>query len=243
MGAVPSAALVTGGVRGIGRAIAERLAARGDVVFVGDIEEPCGVGGADSGIRWVEMDVRDTGAMAAAVEEIDREVPLGTMVNNAGVAWMRPLVDVTPEEFDDLMAVNLRGAFFGTQAAAKVMIPRRRGSIVNIASTSSFSASTTPMTPYDTSKGGVRMLTLAAARELAPHGIRVNAVAPGTMDTDLTRRLLGSTGALEEQPGTLIPLGRLGRPEDVAGAVDFLTSEDASYITGHVMAVDGGWLA
>lgn len=239
MGIEPTAALVTGGARGIGRAVAERLAARGDTVFVGDLEPPEDDGGK---LRWVELDVRDAGALAEAVEQIDREIPLGVMINNAGVAWMRPLVEVAPEEFDNLLAVNLRGVFFGIQAAAKAMIPRRRGCIVNTASTSAFAASTTPMTPYDTSKGAVRMLTLAAARELAPYGIRVNAVAPGTMDTDLTRRLLGGTGALDAQPGTLIPLGRLGRPEDVAGAVDYLTSEDASYVTGHVLAVDGGWL-
>ena len=235
-----AAALVTGGARGIGLAVAERLAACWDAVFVGDLERPPEGRGS---LRWVELDVRDAGAVAEAVEQIDREIPLGAMVNNAGVAWMRPLVEVTPEQFDDLMAVNLRGVFFGVQAAAKVMIPRRRGCIVNTASTSAFAASTTPMTPYDASKGAVRMLTLAAARELAPYGIRVNAVAPGTMDTSLTRRLLGGTGALEVQPGTLIPLGRLGRPEDAAAAVDFLVSEDASYITGHVLAVDGGWLA
>ena len=233
-----AAALVTGGARGIGRAVAERLAARGDEVFVGDLDPPEGGGGR---LRWLELDVRDAGAVAEAAAQIDRELPLGAMVNNAGVAWMRPLVDVTPEQFDDLMAVNLRGVFFGVQAAARVMIPRRRGCIVNTASTSAFAASTTPMTPYDASKGAVRMLTLAAARELAPYGIRVNAVAPGTMDTPLTRGLLGD-GALEAQPGALIPLGRLGRPEDAAAAVDFLTSEDASYITGHVLAVDGGWL-
>ena len=244
-GSSGTAALVTGGARGIGRAIAERLARRGDTVFIADLEEAAGIEelrAAGARIRSVLLDVRDEAAIAAAVEDIERELPLGTMVNNAGVAWIRPLVEVTPDEFDNLMSVNLRGVFFGIQAAARVMIPRGTGCIVNTASTSAFSASTTPMVPYDTSKGAVRMLTLAAARELAPFGIRVNAVAPGTMDTDLSRSLLGESGALDAQPSTLIPLGRLGQPEDVAGAVDFLTSEAASYVTGHVLAVDGGWL-
>lgn len=127
------------------------------------------------------------GAISSAIERIEEEAPLGTMVNNAGVAWIRPLVEVTPDDFDQLMAVNLRAVFFGTQAAARVMIPRRSGCIVNIASTSAFSASTSPMVPYDTSKGAVRILTIAAARELAPFGVRVNAVAPGTVGADLVR--------------------------------------------------------
>jgi len=167
--------------------------------------------------------------------------PLATMVNNAGVGWIRPLVEVTPQEFDDLMSINLRGVFFGIQAAARAMAGRG-GCIVNTASTSAFTASTTPMVPYDTSKGAVRMLTIAAARELASDGIRVNAVAPGTVDTDLTRSVLDDPGELERQAAELIPLGRLGRVTDIAAAVDYLSSDAASYVTGHVLVVDGGWL-
>ena len=238
-------ALVTGGARGIGRGIAERLARRGDTVFIGDIageaETAAGFRAEGLDVHPVRLDVRDVGSIGEVVERVDREVPLATMVNNAGIGWIRPLVDVSPEDFDALMAVNLRGVFFGIQAAAKVMIPRGVGCIVNTASTSAFSASTSPMVPYDTSKGAVRMLTIAAARELATHGIRVNAVAPGTVDTDLVRSVLGESRAAE-QTGTLIPLGRLGQPTDIAAAVDFLSSEAASYVTGHVLVVDGGWL-
>ena len=241
----PAGALVTGGARGIGRGIAERLARRGDTVFIADI-----AGAVDTAaelravgldVHPATLDVRDVAAIGEAVERVDREVPLATMVNNAGIGWSRPLVEVTPEDFDGLMAVNLRGVFFGIQAAARVMIPRGAGCIVNTASTSGFTASTSPMVPYDTSKGAVRMLTIAAARELAPSGIRVNAVAPGTVDTDMVRSVLGDSRA-SEQAGTLIPLGRLGQPADVAAAVDFLSSEAASYVTGHVLVVDGGWL-
>ncbi len=236
---------MTGGARGIGRGIAERLARRGDTVFIADIageaETAAGFRAEGLDVHPLRLDVRDVGAIGEVVERVDREVPLATMVNNAGIGWIRPLVDVSPDDFDALMAVNLRGVFFGIQAAAKVMIPRGAGCIVNTASTSAFSASTSPMVPYDTSKGAVRMLTIAAARELATHGIRVNAVAPGTVDTDLVRSVLGESRAAE-QTGTLIPLGRLGQPTDIAAAVDFLSSEAASYVTGHVLVVDGGWL-
>lgn len=242
----PAGALVTGGGRGIGRAIAERLARRGDTVVIGDLGSTAAGAAAELAaeglaVHGVEVDVRDPESLAAAVGRLEEEAPLATMVNNAGVGWIRPLVDVTPQEFDDLMSINLRGVFFGIQAAARAMAGRG-GCIVNTASTSAFTASTTPMVPYDTSKGAVRMLTIAAARELAPVGVRVNAVAPGTVDTDLTRTLLDDPGVLERQAAERIPLGRLGRVTDIAAAVDFLSSDDASYVTGHVLVVDGGWL-
>ena len=242
----PAGALVTGGGRGIGRAIAERLARRGDTVVIGDLGSTAATTAAELAaeglaVHGVELDVRDPESLAAAVGRVEEMAPLATMVNNAGVGWIRPLVDVTPQEFDDLMSINLRGVFFGIQAAARAMAGRG-GCIVNTASTSGFTASTTPMVPYDTSKGAVRMLTIAAARELAPAGVRVNAVAPGTVDTDLTRTLLDDPGALERQAAERIPLGRLGRVTDIAAAVDFLSSDAAAYITGHVLVVDGGWL-
>ena len=241
-------ALVTGGARGIGRGIVERLARRGDVVFLTDSDLAEATRVADElsaqglSVRALELDVRRVDTIAGVVGEADEAARLRTVVNNAGVGWSMPLVEVTPERFDELMAVNLRGVFFVLQAAARVMIPRREGSIVNIASTSAFTASSNPMVPYDTSKGAVRMLTVSAARELSAFGIRVNAVAPGTVETDFMRSLIPDPGGLAGQAEDLIPLGRLGAPGDVAAAVDFLSSDDASYITGHVLVVDGGWL-
>jgi NAD(P)-dependent dehydrogenase (short-subunit alcohol dehydrogenase family) len=173
---------------------------------------------------------------------VDAESPLATVVANAGVAFRRPLVEVEPEEYDRLMNVNVRGVFFVVQSALRAMIPRGRGAVVTVASTSAFTASTGPMVAYDASKAAVKLLTQAAAREAAPAGVRVNAVAPGTVETNLTRGL-----ATSEQLAALgrerVPLGRLGRPEEIAAAVAFLASDAASYVTGHVLVADGGWLA
>jgi NAD(P)-dependent dehydrogenase (short-subunit alcohol dehydrogenase family) len=139
------------------------------------------------------------------------------------------------------MAVNVRGLFFAMQAALRAMVPRRRGNVVNLCSTSSFTASTGPMVVYDASKATVRMLTQAAAREVAASGVRVNAIAPGTVETDLMRGL-ATAAELDTLAAQRVPMGRLGRPEEIAAAVAFLSSDAASYITGHVLVADGGWL-
>ena len=180
--------------------------------------------------------------MREVVEAVDAETPLGTVVCSAGVAFRRPLVDVEPDEYDRLMAVNVRGVFFVMQAALRAMVPRGTGSIVNVSSTSAFTASTGPMAAYDASKAAVKLLTQAAAREVGASGVRVNAVAPGTVETDLTRGL-ATAEELRELGRQRVPLGRLGRPEEIAAAVVFLASDAASYVTGHVLVVDGGWLA
>ena len=246
-GSAPGA-LVTGGAGGIGQAIASRLARRGDMVFVADIDYEAAqrVAGhiTEQGLsaRAIDLDVTDVARVRSAVADIDADAPLATVVNNAGIGWVSPLLDVTTNQYDSLMAVNLRGAFFVLQAAANAMAPRKHGSIVNMASTSAFTASTTPMVAYDTSKGAIRMMTVASARELSGYGIRVNAVAPGTVETGLTRSLSSDPDALERLAEQHIPLGRLGQPSEIAAAVDFLSSNDASYVTGHVLVVDGGWL-
>jgi NAD(P)-dependent dehydrogenase (short-subunit alcohol dehydrogenase family) len=235
----PRTSLVTGGARGIGRAIVEALAAAGDDVVVADLDLATATG---LPARTIELDVTDASAVRAAVDRIDAETPLGTVVANAGIAFQRPLIEVEPEEYDRVMAVNLRGVFFVLQAALRAMVPRGEGSIVTVSSTSAFTASTGPMTVYDASKAGVRMLTQSAAREVAASGVRVNAVAPGTVETDLTRGLATSE-QLAELASRRVPLGRLGRPSEIAAAVAFLASDRASYVTGTTLVVDGGWLA
>ena len=193
-------------------------------------------------VRSVALDVTDIDAVRRVIAAVDAESPLRTVVANAGVAFARPLVEVEPAEYDRLMAVNVRGVFFVVQAALRAMAPRGAGSIVTVCSTSGFTASTGPMAAYDASKGAVRLLTQAAAREAAASGVRVNAVAPGTVETDLTLGL-ASAAALADLGTNRIPLGRLGQPHEIAAAVVFLASDAASYVTGHVLVVDGGWLA
>jgi NAD(P)-dependent dehydrogenase (short-subunit alcohol dehydrogenase family) len=241
--AEPRGSLVVGGAKGIGRAICAALAERGDEVVVADVDvaaaERCA---AEIGGRAVALDVTDAAAVREVVGRVDAETLLATVVANAGVAFRKQIFDVEPGEYDRLMAVNVRGVFFVVQAALRVMVPRGTGSVVTLCSTSGFTASTGPMTVYDASKGAVRLLTQAAAREVAASGVRVNAVAPGTVETGLTRSL-ASAEELAALGRERVPLGRLGRPEEIAAAVAFLSSAAASYVTGHVLVADGGWLA
>jgi len=241
-------AIVTGAGRGMGRAVALGLAAVGASVVVADVDE----GAADDSVAAIK---KAGGQAAAVVVDISRVddvrrmfkaaiAQFGTvdiLINNAGIGIPKPLLEYTEEDWDKQLGVNLKGMFFATQEAARVMIPKHRGKIVNFASTAAFVSSSTPETAYDISKGGVRQLTTSVAAELAPHHINVNAVAPGTIMTELTLSVL-DTDEKMSRASAKIPMGRLGVPEDMVGPVLFLCSDEADYITGHTLVVDGGWL-
>ena len=241
-------AVVTGAGRGMGRAVALRLGREGAGIVVAELNpahatETAGEIQAAGGTAIpVTADVSKVGDVTNLFAEAVRA--LGTvdiLVNNAGIAVERSILDYTEADWDRQMGVNVKGVFFCSQAAARLMIPRRSGKIVNFASTSAFVASSRPEIAYDTSKGAVRQMTVAMAAELAPHQINVNAVAPGTTETEMTRGTLATEEGLKWQLAR-IPMGRVGKPDDIAGVVAFLCSPEASYITGHVLVADGGWL-
>jgi len=239
------AALVTGAGGGIGRGIAQALAEAGFEVAVNDLE---GSPGADETVAEIRSaghqayvvrgDVRSAADVTAMVDQVvQRSGTIDVLVNNAGVQTWTPLLDVTEEEWDLVIATNLKGCFLCTQAAARQMRGQGRGSIVNIGSGCNKVAFPS-LVAYTASKGGIEMFTKVAAVELGPLGIRVNCVAPG-----LVYPTQASSATREEFRESLIaatPLRRLARPEDVAGPVLFLASEWSSFMTGQVLFVDGG---
>ena len=241
-------AIVTGAGRGMGRAVARRLAREGARVVVAEVNPDHGAevaaeirdsGGSATGVIGDVSLLADVERMFSAALEAYGTVDI--LVNNAGIAVARPMIEYTEAEWDRQMGVNVKGVFFCSQTAARLMIPRRQGKIVNFASTSAFVSSSKPGVAYDTSKGAVRQMTVSMAAELAPHGINVNAVAPGTTATEMTKGTLATDEGMAWQLAR-IPMGRVGQPDDIASVVLFLCSPEASYITGHTLVADGGWL-
>ena len=242
-------ALVTGGARGIGAAIVERLVAEGAAVVVADrlgeaAESLAAAQRADGNdVIAHEVDLTDLAAVATMVDAaIAWHGALDILANNAGVDLPGSVLEATVDEWNLQLDVNLRAPFFALQAAARHMVERGSGKIVNTVSTSGFASSSTPNSIYDLTKGGLRQLTISAAVELAPLGVNVNGVAPGTIATELTTAVLDTPEKLARATGR-IPRGTFGRPADIAAAVAFLSSSDADYVHGHVLVVDGGWLA
>lgn len=241
-------ALVTGAARGIGRAYALGYAREGARVAVADLDA--------EGAEAVAEEIRAAGGDACAVKvdlanvaDVRRMVEythswgngLDVLLNNAGIGIACPLLEYTERDWDRQLDVNLKGAFFALQAAARVMVAQGAGKIINVASTAAFVSSSVPEVAYDVSKGGVRQLTVSAAAELAPRGINVNGIAPGTVATELTRQVL-DTPEKVARAAAKIPLGRLADPEDLVGAAVFLASSESDYLCGHIIVVDGGWL-
>jgi 3-oxoacyl-[acyl-carrier protein] reductase len=237
-------AWVTGAARGIGRAIAHALAEQGAAVAISDIEgETIQTVAAELmhsfGVRSLAdtLDVTDAKGIEAFVNRISSELGgLHILVNNAGITRDGLLVRTSEADWDRVLDVNLKGAFLCIRAAAKVMMRARFGKIVNIASVVGITGNA-GQANYAASKAGIIGLTKSAAKELAGRGIRVNAVAPGYIETDMTRGLSTETkqGFLKQ-----IPSGKVGQPEDVASVVVFLASPASDYVTGQVIPVDGG---
>lgn len=239
-------ALITGAARGIGLATAKRFLAEGWSVALLDIESETlrtslQAIAKPSVTMAIVCDVSDATAVRAALLQISEKFGrLDALVNNAGIAIFKPLLETSQDDWNRIMAVNLTGPLLCTQAAAPLMREHGGGAIVNITSISGHRASTL-RTAYGTSKAGLAHLTKQLAVELATLGIRVNAVAPGPVDTAMAKAV--HTPAIRADYHDTIPLNRYGLEEELAEAIFFLCSDRASYITGQVLSVDGGFEA
>ena len=238
-------AIVTGAARGLGRALAVGLAAAGAKVALADILDLSHTLAQieDTGGEAIAVptDVRDRAQVTRLVAEtMERFGTVDILVNNAGINLIRPTLETSEEDWDLVLDVNLKGVFLCCQAAGRVMLEKGAGAIVNVGSINSefvFPNSAA----YNVSKAGVLLLTKTLAYEWGPHGVRVNAVCPGFMDTPMLAEIQRGREGLAEARRELIPLRRFAAPEDLVGAVIFLASPAASYITGHALYVDGGW--
>ncbi|MGD0384468.1 MAG: 3-oxoacyl-ACP reductase FabG [Thermoguttaceae bacterium] len=237
-------ALVTGGSRGIGRACVARLAAEGaKVAFVYQSNQQaaeslvCELQSSPGRVHALQADVRDLGRAHQIVDQlIDQWQRIDVLINSAGIVLDGLLGAMTQEQWRNVIETNLGGTYNYCHAVTQPMMIERRGSIVNLSSTAAEFASRGQVN-YAASKGGIDGLTRAMAKELAARNIRVNAVAPGMIETDMSQVVRGVAG---DQIKKFIPLKRIGKAEEIAAAVAFLASDEASYLTGQVIRVDGG---
>jgi len=244
-------AIVTGARRGMGKAHALLLAKSGAKVLLSDIsQEEC---------QLVADEIKKAGGEAMAVKcdvsnkdevekmikaAVDKWGKIDILVNNAGICQFKPFLEITEEDWDRTIDINLKGYFLCAQAAAREMAKQKSGAIVNIASIvmGQMGKGMAGLSHYSASKGGIAALTKTLALELAPCNIRVNTIAPGAIDTPMSASAKDDPKMLE-QTLAVIPLHRMGKAEEISNTVLFLVSDDSSYITGSIVVVDGGWLA
>ncbi len=245
LGLTGKVAVVTGAGQGIGRATAVSLASAGARVALVDLDEASNSESAAS-IRDMGYDgraYRADVASSAAVDELMDQITaeIGTpdvLVNNAGITRPAMMYKMTDEQWDDVVRVNLTAAFYTMRAAARLMIPLKRGAIVNVSALSGLRGALGQIN-YVATKAGILGVTKAAAKELARHSIRVNAVTPGVVETRMSTTLL-TDARFREQYISEIPLGRVGQPDDIAKVIRFLASDEFAYMTGQVLNVSGG---